>query len=207
MIAAAWEPGVVVQMLERTGAEASRPEGLSQDFGLIDGKYKLSEAQAQAILDLRLHRLTGLEQDKIIEEYGEVLERIARLLEILTDPDRLMAVIRDELMEIREQFGELDEESKDWFANAPAARFAATGPNFKNSSNEKSDIQAGSSLSPSLLLLLRLPRRDSSCLRAFSTSNADESSPGSTQLYRRVLDDAGVADDGDNNDSRCSAKL
>ena len=106
LITAAWEPGVVVQMLERTGAEASRPEGLSQDFGLIDGKYKLSEAQAQAILDLRLHRLTGLEQDKIISEYEELLQLIEELLAILSSKERLMEVIRDELIELREQYGD-----------------------------------------------------------------------------------------------------
>ncbi len=106
LITAAWEPGVVVQMLERTGAEASRPEGLSQDFGLIDGKYKLSEAQAQAILDLRLHRLTGLEQDKIISEYEELLHLIEELLAILSSKERLMEVIRDELIELREQYGD-----------------------------------------------------------------------------------------------------
>jgi DNA gyrase subunit A len=106
LIAAAWEPGVVVQMLERAGAEASRPENLSKDFGLIEGKYKLSDAQAQAILDLRLHRLTGLEQDKIIGEYEELLSLIEELLAILSSKDRLMEVIRDELIELRDQYGD-----------------------------------------------------------------------------------------------------
>ncbi len=69
LLAKSWEAGVVIEMLERAGAEASRPEGLSKEFGLVDGMYRLSEAQAQAILELRLHRLTGLEQDKIINEY------------------------------------------------------------------------------------------------------------------------------------------
>jgi DNA gyrase subunit A len=106
LIAAAWEPGVVVQMLERAGAEASRPENLSKDFGLIEGKYKLSDAQAQAILDLRLHRLTGLEQDKIIGEYEELLSLIEELLAILSSKERLMEVIRDELIELRDQYGD-----------------------------------------------------------------------------------------------------
>ena len=69
LLANTWEPGVVTEMLARAGAEASRPDGLAREFGFIEGQYRLSEAQAQAILELRLHRLTGLEQDKIINEY------------------------------------------------------------------------------------------------------------------------------------------
>ena len=106
LIAASWEPGVVVQMLERAGAEASRPDNLSKEFGLTEGKYKLSEAQAQAILDLRLHRLTGLEQDKIIGEYEDLLTLIEELLTILSSRERLMEVIRDELIELRDQYGD-----------------------------------------------------------------------------------------------------
>ncbi len=106
LIAASWEPGVVIQMLERAGAEASRPESLSKEFGLIEGKYRLSDAQAQAILDLRLHRLTGLEQDKIISEYEELLNLIEELLAILSSKERLMQVIRDELIELRDQYGD-----------------------------------------------------------------------------------------------------
>jgi len=102
----AWAPSVVVQMLERAGTIDSRPEGLSDEFGLIDGKYNLSDTQAQAILDMRLHRLTGLEQDKIIKEYEEFLEKIADLLDILNSGDRLMQVIRDELTEIKELYGD-----------------------------------------------------------------------------------------------------
>ena len=101
-----WEPGVVSEMLERAGATASRPEALGDEYGLVDGKYQLSEVQAQAILDLRLHRLTGLEQDKIVAEYRELLERIEDLLDILTDPDRLRRVIREELIEVVEQYGD-----------------------------------------------------------------------------------------------------
>jgi len=106
LIAASWEPGVVIQMLERAGAEASRPESLPKEFGLNEGKYKLSDTQAQAILDLRLHRLTGLEQDKIISEYEELLSLIEELLAILSSKERLMEVIRDELIELRDQYGD-----------------------------------------------------------------------------------------------------
>ena len=115
LMAAAWEPGVVIQMLERAGAEASRPENLSREFGLLEGKYKLSDAQAQAILDLRLHRLTGLEQDKIISEYEELLNLIEELLTILSSKERLMEVIRDELIELRDQYG--DERRTEIFAS------------------------------------------------------------------------------------------
>ncbi|MCI0400146.1 MAG: DNA gyrase subunit A [Gammaproteobacteria bacterium] len=101
-----WAPGPVVKMLKASGAEASRPEDLPANFGLIEGRYRLSDAQVQAILDLRLHRLTGLEQDKITEEYGESLKIIDDLLDILARPDRLMQVIRDEFVEIREQYGD-----------------------------------------------------------------------------------------------------
>jgi len=115
LIAASWEPGVVVQMLERAGSKASRPDSLSKEFGLIDGEYKLSDAQAQAILDLRLHRLTGLEQDKIIGEYEELLALIEELLAILSSKERLMEVIREELIELRDQYG--DERRTEIFAS------------------------------------------------------------------------------------------
>ncbi|MCG6969486.1 MAG: DNA gyrase subunit A [Gammaproteobacteria bacterium] len=101
-----WQPGVVVDMLQRAGAEASRPDGLAKEFGLTEDGYRLTEEQAQAILDLRLHRLTGLEQDKIFEEYKELLDKIQDLIEILQDPDRLMRVIKEELIEMREQYGD-----------------------------------------------------------------------------------------------------
>lgn len=106
LMAAAWEPGVVVNMLERAGAEASRPDGLDKAFGLVAGKYHLSDAQAQAILEMRLHRLTGLEQDKILSEFEELLVTIADLLDILGSEQRLMQVIRDELLAIKEQYGD-----------------------------------------------------------------------------------------------------
>ena len=106
LVAEAWEPGMVGAMLERTGSEASRPDNLDEALGLVDGRYRLSDAQAQAILDLRLHRLTGLEQDKLVEEYREILEKIADYLDILTDPDRLKLVIREELVALIEQYGD-----------------------------------------------------------------------------------------------------
>ncbi len=101
-----WEPGIVTDLLQRSGSEASRPDGLDAEFGYHGNVYRLSETQAQAILDLRLHQLTGLEQNKIVDEYKEVIERIDDLLDILNNPDRLMRVIRDELVEVREQFGD-----------------------------------------------------------------------------------------------------
>jgi DNA gyrase subunit A len=106
LLAARWEPGVVLEMLQRAGAEASRPDELPDGFGLVEGSYRLSEAQAQAILDLRLQKLTGLEQDKIIKEYEGLLESIMDLLDILSRPERLMQVIRDELTGIRDAYGD-----------------------------------------------------------------------------------------------------
>ena len=101
-----WQPGIVTELLQRSGSEASRPDDLEARYGYHGDVYRLSETQAQAILDLRLHQLTGLEQTKIVDEYKEVIERIDYLLEILNNPDRLMQVIRDELVEVREQFGD-----------------------------------------------------------------------------------------------------
>ncbi len=106
LVSTSWQPGVVTKMLERTGAESSRPDGLSDECGLVDGQYRLSETQAQAILDMRLHRLTGLEQDKIINEFEELLKLIGELLEILGSADRLMEVIVEELNEIKDQYGD-----------------------------------------------------------------------------------------------------
>jgi DNA gyrase subunit A len=101
-----WQPGIVSDLLQRSGSEASRPDGLEAHYGYHGDVYHLSEVQAQAILDLRLHQLTGLEQNKIVDEYKEVIERIDDLLDILNNPDRLMQVIRDELVEVLEQFGD-----------------------------------------------------------------------------------------------------
>ena len=104
--AQAWEPGVVLEMLQRAGADASRPDDLPSDCGLKDDGYHLSEAQAKEILDMRLQRLTALEHDKIIDEYKEILARIDDLLDILARPERLMQVIRDELNAVKEQYGD-----------------------------------------------------------------------------------------------------
>ena len=106
-----WPPGQVVDMLERAGAESSRPADLSKAYGLQDNgqgqsKYRLTETQAQAILDLRLHRLTGLEQSKIIEEFEQLLDRIADYIEILSNMARLFEVIREELEAIRRDYGD-----------------------------------------------------------------------------------------------------
>jgi len=106
LVSREWQPGIVSDLLQRSGSEASRPDGLEAHFGYHGDVYRLSETQAQAILDLRLHQLTGLEQTKIVDEYKEVIDRIDELLAILNSPDRLMQVIRDELVEIREQFGD-----------------------------------------------------------------------------------------------------
>ena len=106
LISKMWKPGVVTDLLERAGATASRPDDLPAEFGLGDEGYRLSPAQAQAILDLRLHRLTGLEQDKIVEEYKELLDTIDELLKILASDERLMEVIREELIDIKERYGD-----------------------------------------------------------------------------------------------------
>jgi DNA gyrase subunit A len=97
LIATPWVPGNVTDMLERAGETACRPEDLEPQYGMRDGHYFLSPVQAQAILDLRLHRLTGLEHEKLIGEYRELLEKIAELLHILGSYERLMEVIREEL--------------------------------------------------------------------------------------------------------------
>src|SRR5210317_1976687 len=106
LIERAWQPGEVTGMLERAGDTDTRPDGLDAGSGLIDGKYRLSAVQAQAILDLRLHRLTGLEQEKIIKEYKEILGSIKELSDILSNPDLLLEVIRNELAEVRDAFGD-----------------------------------------------------------------------------------------------------
>ncbi len=106
LMARTWPAGAVPQMLARAGAVSSRPEGLGTEFGLHGEVYQLSEAQANAILEMRLHRLTGLEQDKILKEYGELLVLIADLTDILARPERLTDVVRNELLEIRDQYGD-----------------------------------------------------------------------------------------------------
>jgi DNA gyrase subunit A len=106
MLARTWEPGLVGALLAATGAEASRPEDLPAGVGLVDGSYQLTEVQAQQILEMRLHRLTGLEQEKLTDEYKLLLETIRALIEILENPDVLLEVIRTELRNLKEEFGD-----------------------------------------------------------------------------------------------------
>ena len=106
LISTAWAPGDVLEMLDRAGEDACRPEDLEEQFGLRDGAYYLSPAQAQAILELRLHRLTGLEHEKLIAEYRELIEKIAELLEILGSYERLMDVIREELTALVNEYAD-----------------------------------------------------------------------------------------------------
>ncbi len=106
LLETAWEPGDVTDMLERAGEHACRPEDLEPQYGMHDGHYHLSPVQAQAILDLRLHRLTGLEHEKLIGEYRELLEKIAELLHILGSYERLMEVIREELDEVVAEYAD-----------------------------------------------------------------------------------------------------
>ena len=106
LIARSWSPGEVTAMLQRAGDDACRPDELEPQYGLHEGQYFLSPAQAQAILDLRLHRLTGLEHEKLLNEYDEKLREISDYLEILSDPDRLKLVIREELEAIVTEFGD-----------------------------------------------------------------------------------------------------
>jgi DNA gyrase subunit A len=106
LLAKTWAAGLVSALLDRADADRSRPEDLGIEFGLADGKYRLSEQQAQAILDLRLHRLTGLEQEKIVNEYKQLLELIDGYLYILASDVRLMEVIKEELAEINSQYAD-----------------------------------------------------------------------------------------------------
>ena len=106
LLATAWESSAVAAMVERAGAESCRPEGLDEQYGMRDGRYYLSPEQAQAILELRLHRLTGLEHEKLLTEYQEILEQIGELIHILTSPERLLEVIREELEKVKADFGD-----------------------------------------------------------------------------------------------------
>ncbi|MDX9700181.1 MAG: DNA gyrase subunit A [Rhodocyclaceae bacterium] len=106
LLARTWRSQLVEEMLSRAMADAYRPEGLAPEFGLSAQGYRLSDAQAQAILELRLQRLTGLEQDKIVGEYREVMEIITDLLDILARPERITRIIADELTAVRNQFGD-----------------------------------------------------------------------------------------------------
>ncbi|MFF7708226.1 DNA gyrase subunit A [Pseudomonas sp. NPDC007930] len=107
LITMPWESSAVQVMVERAGADACRPETLDPQYGMRDGKYFLSPEQAQAILDLRLHRLTGLEHEKLLAEYQEILNQIGELIRILGSAERLMEVIREELEAIRAEYGDV----------------------------------------------------------------------------------------------------
>jgi len=101
-----WESSAVVEMVKDAGSEISRPDNLQHEFGLHDDGYRLSPEQAQAILELRLQKLTGLEKDKILKEYSDLLKTITDLLDILSRPERLMKVIHDELKDIQDRYGD-----------------------------------------------------------------------------------------------------
>jgi DNA gyrase subunit A len=107
LIAKSWVPGTVAKLLQQTGSDRTRPEDLAPQFGLQKDGYHLSAEQAQAILDLRLHRLTGLEIEKIHEEYKTIIDYIGDLLEIVSDPDKLNNVIREELLFVKKEFGDV----------------------------------------------------------------------------------------------------
>ncbi len=106
LMAKLWTSPTVGEMLQRAPLDATRPEGLELEYGLSKSGYLLSEAQAQAILELRLQRLTGLERDKIVADFAELLERIADLMDILARPERIIEIIGEELEGIRAQFGD-----------------------------------------------------------------------------------------------------
>ena len=106
MLAKNWEPGLVRALLAAAGADASRPEDLTLDFGLQSDGYRLSEVQAKEILEMRLNRLTGLEQEKLTDEYRQLLETIAGLIRILENPEVLLDVIRTELANLKAEFGD-----------------------------------------------------------------------------------------------------
>jgi DNA gyrase subunit A len=107
LLARAWRAGAVAALLAQAGEVSTRPEGTAAELGLtVDGQYRLSEVQAQAILEMRLHRLTGLEQGKIAQEFRELLAQIADLSDILARPERLTAVVRAEIIEIRDTYGD-----------------------------------------------------------------------------------------------------
>ena len=106
MLARPWPPGIVPDLLARAGEVSTRTESMGLEGGLTADGYRFSEIQAQAVLDMRLHRLTGLEQDKIVEEFQGLLREIVDLSDILTRPERLIEVVRGELIEVRENYGD-----------------------------------------------------------------------------------------------------
>ncbi len=101
-----WALGDVASMLEAAGVDASRPDDLGEEFGVRDGQYYLSDTQARAILELRLHRLTGLEHEKIVDEYKQILVEIGELLHILNSSERLKEVLREELERVKSEFND-----------------------------------------------------------------------------------------------------
>ncbi|MDZ7754405.1 MAG: DNA gyrase subunit A [Gammaproteobacteria bacterium] len=105
LVSTVWAPGEVAALLERADAESTRPDGLAEGMGFGEAGYRLSINQAQAILELRLHQLTALEQDKLFEEYRGIIGQIVDLLEILQNPDRMTQVIREELERVRDEYG------------------------------------------------------------------------------------------------------
>ena len=106
MLERSWTPGLVGTLLEAAGSEASRPDDLPTGVGLVEGLYRLTDVQAQQILEMRLHRLTGLEQERLTEEYRLLLETIRGLIEILENPDVLREVIRTELQALKAEYGD-----------------------------------------------------------------------------------------------------
>lgn len=106
LVSTPWQPGDVLEMLERAGSDACRPDHLEPQYGFRDGQYFMSPVQAQAILDMRLQKLTGLEHEKLIGEYKVKVEEIAEYLEILASQERLMGVIREELENVRSEYGD-----------------------------------------------------------------------------------------------------
>ncbi len=106
LMSRSWDAGLVLNMLEKAGSDSCRPDDLPSAFGIDGDKYRLSPTQAQAILDMRLHRLTGLEHEKLLTEYRELLDKIAELALILSDPERLLEVIREELRKVVEEYGD-----------------------------------------------------------------------------------------------------
>jgi DNA gyrase subunit A len=106
LLAKKWKAGVVSKLIKKAGSITTKPDFLSSDFGLSASLYKLSPIQAQAILDLRLQKLTGLEQDNLVKEYEEILDEIKNLQKILEDPSELKRVIKEELNEIKETYGD-----------------------------------------------------------------------------------------------------
>jgi len=106
LMSRSWNSPVVKEMLARAASDASRPDGLAEAYGLKDDGYYLSDVQAGEILQMRLQRLTGLEQDKIVGEYKEVMDQIADLIDILSKPERITSIIAEELAKVKDEFGD-----------------------------------------------------------------------------------------------------